>query len=154
QLEELAGIPCMVEVASEYRYRHPVIPANALFVIISQSGETADSLAALRHAKESGYLATLAICNVPESSIVRLADFVLMTRAGTEVRVASANAFTTQLVALRLLVLMSAQPNGVDAGLIAQWVDELHQLPEKLNRALELDQAIEKPAEKFVDKHH
>ncbi len=154
QLEELAGIPCMVEVASEYRYRHPVIPANALFVIISQSGETADSLAALRHAKESGYLATLAICNVPESSIVRLADFVLMTRAGPEIGVASTKAFTTQLVALQLLVLMMAQLNGVDAKLIAQWVDELHQLPEKLNKALELDKPIEKLAEKFVDKHH
>jgi glucosamine--fructose-6-phosphate aminotransferase (isomerizing) len=154
QLEELAGIPCMVEVASEYRYRHPVIPTNALFVIISQSGETADSLAALRHAKESGYLATLAICNVPESSIVRLADFVLMTRAGPEIGVASTKAFTTQLVALQLLVLMMAQLNGVDARLIAQWVDELHQLPEKLNKALELDQPIEKLAEKFVDKHH
>ena len=154
QLEQLAGIPCMVEVASEYRYRHPVVPDDALFVIISQSGETADSLAALRHAKESGYLATLAICNVPESSIVRTADFVLMTRAGPEIGVASTKAFTTQLVALQLLVLMLAQLNGVDAELIAGWVDELHHLPEKLNKALELDKPIEKLAEKFVDKHH
>jgi glucosamine--fructose-6-phosphate aminotransferase (isomerizing) len=154
QLEQLAGIPCTVEVASEYRYRHPVVPDNALFVIISQSGETADSLAALRHAKVSGYLATLAICNVPESSIVRAADFVLMTRAGPEIGVASTKAFTTQLVALQLLVLMLAQLNGVDAKLIAEWVDELHQLPEKLNQALELDKPIEKLAEKFVDKQH
>jgi len=82
QLEQLAGIPCMVEVASEYRYRNPVVPEKALFVVISQSGETADTLAALRHAKEAAYLSTLAICNVPESSIVREADLVLMTRAG------------------------------------------------------------------------
>ncbi|HET6563838.1 MAG TPA: glutamine--fructose-6-phosphate transaminase (isomerizing) [Xanthomonadales bacterium] len=154
QLEQLAGIPCTVEVASEYRYRHPVVPDDALFVIISQSGETADSLAALRHAKESGYLATLAICNVPESSIVRTADFVLMTRAGPEIGVASTKAFTTQLVALQLLVLMIAQLNAVDAELIAGWVGELHHLPEKLNKALELDKPIEKLAEKFVDKHH
>ncbi len=100
QLEELAGIPCMVEVASEYRYRHPVVPERTLFVVISQSGETADTLAALRHAKESGYLATLAICNVPESTIVREAGLVLMTRAGLEIGVASTKAFTTQLVAL------------------------------------------------------
>jgi glucosamine--fructose-6-phosphate aminotransferase (isomerizing) len=154
QLEQLAGIPCMVEVASEYRYRHPVVPDNALFVIISQSGETADSLAALRHAKQSGYLATLAICNVPESSIVRAADFVLMTRAGPEIGVASTKAFTTQLVALQLLVLMLAQLNGVDARLIGEWVGELHHLPEKLNHALALDGRIEKLAEKFVDKQH
>lgn len=154
QLEQLAGIPCMVEVASEYRYRHPVVPDNALFVIISQSGETADSLAALRHAKESGYLATLAICNVPESSIVRAADFVLMTRAGPEIGVASTKAFTTQLVALQLLVLMMAQLNGVDEESIAEWVAELHTLPEKLNHALELDKTIELLAEKFVDKNH
>jgi glucosamine--fructose-6-phosphate aminotransferase (isomerizing) len=154
QLEQLAGIPCMVEVASEYRYRHPVVPDNALFVIISQSGETADSLAALRHAKESGYLATLAICNVPESSIVRAADFVLMTRAGPEIGVASTKAFTTQLVALQLLVLMMAQLNGVDEESISEWVAELHTLPEKLNHALELDKTIELLAEKFVDKNH
>ncbi len=154
QLEQLAGIPCMVEVASEYRYRDPVVPDHALFVIISQSGETADSLAALRHARESGYLATLAICNVPESSIVREAEFVLMTRAGPEIGVASTKAFTTQLVALQLLVLMLAQLNDVDPGLIAGWVGELHHLPEKLNQALELNESIKELAEKFVDKQH
>ena len=154
QLEQLAGIPCMVEVASEYRYRSPVIPADALFVVVSQSGETADSLAALRHAKESGYLATLAICNVPESSIVRAADYVLMTRAGLEIGVASTKAFTTQLVALQLLVLTLAQLNGVSAEAIAGWVTELHGLPEKLNQALALDERIKQLAEKFVDKQH
>jgi glutamine---fructose-6-phosphate transaminase (isomerizing) len=154
QLEQLAGIPCMVEVASEYRYRNPVVPPDTLFVVVSQSGETADTLAALRHAKESGYLATLAICNVPESSIVRAADHVLMTRAGLEIGVASTKAFTTQLVALQLLVLTLAQVNGVSAESIAGWVDELHRLPEKLNQALALNDRIKLLAEKFVDKQH
>ncbi|MSQ98449.1 MAG: glutamine--fructose-6-phosphate transaminase (isomerizing) [Xanthomonadales bacterium] len=154
QLEQLAGIPCMVEVASEYRYRNPVVPADTLFVVVSQSGETADTLAALRHAKESGYLATLAICNVPESSIVRAADHVLMTRAGLEIGVASTKAFTTQLVALQLLVLTLAQLNGVSAEAIAAWVTELHGLPEKLNQALVLNDRIKLLAEKFVDKQH
>ncbi len=154
QLEELAGIPCMVEVASEYRYRHPVVPADTLFVVISQSGETADTLAALRHARESGYLASLAICNVPESSVVRAADFVLMTRAGLEIGVASTKAFTTQLVALQLLVLTLARLNGVAAEKIAGWVADLSRLPEKLNQALALDERIEQLAGKFVHKHH
>jgi glucosamine--fructose-6-phosphate aminotransferase (isomerizing) len=155
QLEELAGIPCMVEVASEYRYRQPVIPENALFVAISQSGETADTLAALRHAKNSGYLATLVICNVPESSIVRGADLVLMTRAGLEIGVASTKAFTTQLVALQLLVLELAQlERRVDDSRIAAWVQELSRLPELISRALELDGQIEMLAGQFVEKHH
>ena len=155
QLEELARIPCMVDVASEFRYRNPVVPANTLFVAISQSGETADTLAALRHARTAGYLAVLVICNVPESSIVREADFVLMTRAGLEIGVASTKAFTTQLVALQLLVLELAQLSGhVDDQQIAEWVRDLHQLPELIKRALELDGQIELLAERFVEKHH
>ena len=155
QLEELAGIPCMVEVASEYRYRNPVIPKNSLFVAISQSGETADTLAALRHARGAGYLATLVICNVPESSIVREADLVLMTRAGLEIGVASTKAFTTQLVALQLLVLELAQLKGqVEDQQIAAWTRELNQLPDLIARALELDGQIELLAEQFVEKHH
>jgi len=155
QLEQLAGIPCMVEVASEYRYRNPVIPDNTLFVAISQSGETADTLAALRHAKEAGYLATLSICNVPESSIVRETDLVLMTRAGMEIGVASTKAFTTQLVALQLLVLELARVGGqVDAEQLAQWVYELNSLPGLIKQALELDERIELLAERFVEKHH
>jgi glutamine---fructose-6-phosphate transaminase (isomerizing) len=155
QMEELAGIPCMVEVASEYRYRNPVVPENTLFVAISQSGETADTLAALRHAKESGYLATLAICNVPESSIVREAGLVLMTRAGLEIGVASTKAFTTQLVALQLLVLELAQLGGrTDREQLAAWVRDLHRLPERIEQALLLDARIEKLAEHFVEKHH
>ena len=155
QLEQLAGIPCMVEVASEYRYRNPVIPDDTLFVAISQSGETADTLAALRHAKESGYLATLAICNVPESSIVREASLVLMTRAGLEIGVASTKSFTTQLVALQLLILELAQMGGqVDAERLTQWVSELNGLPGLIKQALELDERIELLAERFVEKHH
>ncbi len=155
QLEQLAGIACNVEVASEYRYRNPVVPPDTLFVVISQSGETADTLAALRHAKASGYLATLAICNVPESSIVREAGLVLMTRAGPEIGVASTKAFTTQLVALQLLVLELAQlTGGVDRAQLAQWIKELNHLPDVLRSALELDGRIERLAEHFVEKHH
>jgi len=155
QLEELAGIPCVVEVASEYRYRNPVVPENSLFVAISQSGETADTLAALRHARGAGYLATLVICNVPESSIVREADLVLMTRAGLEIGVASTKAFTTQLVALQLLVLVLAQLRGVaEDHQIASWTRGLNQLPKLITHALELDGQIELLAEQFVEKHH
>ena len=155
QLEELANIPCTVEVASEYRYRHPVVPPQTLFVAISQSGETADTLAALRHAKSSGYLAALVICNVPESSIVREADLVLMTRAGPEIGVAATKAFTTQLVALQLLVLELAQLVGtVEDGQVANWAAELHHLPGLIAKALELDDEIEELAEQFVEKHH
>ena len=144
QLEELACLPCMVDVASEYRYRNPVIPENSLFVAISQSGETADTIAALRHARGAGYLATLVICNVPESSIVREADLVLMTRAGLEIGVASTKAFTTQLVALQLLVLVLAQLKGVvDDHQIAAWTRELSRLPVLITRALELNDQIE-----------
>jgi glucosamine--fructose-6-phosphate aminotransferase (isomerizing) len=155
QMEELAGIPCTVEVASEYRYRNPVVPANTLFVAISQSGETADTLAAIRHASSSGYLATLAICNVPESSIVRESELLLMTRAGLEIGVASTKAFTTQLVALQLLVLVLAQQAGsVDRDQLAEWVGQLSELPARIEQALQLDARIERLAGHFVEKHH
>jgi len=155
QMEELAGIPCTVEVASEYRYRQPVVPPNTLFVAISQSGETADTLAAIRHARASGYLATLAICNVPESSIVREAGMILMTRAGMEIGVASTKAFTTQLVALQLLVLQLVQLHGsADREQLAVWISQLHQLPARIEQALQLDERIERLAAAFVEKHH
>ena len=155
QLEQLAAVPCMVEVASEYRYRNPVVPENTLFVAISQSGETADTLAALRHAKESAYLETLAICNVPESSIVREAGLVLMTRAGMEIGVASTKAFTTQLVALQLLVLELARVGAkASPEQLEQWVSDLNGLPGLLKQALKLDEKIELLAERFVEKHH
>jgi glucosamine--fructose-6-phosphate aminotransferase (isomerizing) len=153
QIEQLAGIPCRAEIASEYRYRKPVVPQNTLFIAVSQSGETADTLAALKHAKEAGYVTTLAICNVAESSVVREAGLVLMTRAGPEIGVASTKAFTTQLVALQLLVLELARLNGVDEDEYAEYVADLHRLPELLNEALSLDSEFEALAGAFVDKN-
>jgi glucosamine--fructose-6-phosphate aminotransferase (isomerizing) len=131
-----------------------VVPENTLFVTISQSGETADTLAALRHAREAGYLTTLAICNVPESSIVREADLVLMTRAGPEIGVASTKAFTTQLVSLQLLLLELGRLNGMDEAQYQELVSDLHHLPELLNQALGLDEMLRELSRQFVDKHH
>ncbi len=153
-IERLAGIPVNVEIASEYRYRRPVVPPNTLFVTISQSGETADTLAALREAKRLGYAASLAICNVPESSLAREADLVLMTRAGPEIGVASTKAFTTQLAGLSLLTVTLARHRGISNEQEVAAVDELLGLPGRLERALELDAEIADVAEFFVDKHH
>ena len=153
QIEQLAGIPCRAEIASEYRYRKPVVPQDTLFIAVSQSGETADTLAALKHAKTAGYVTTLAICNVAESSVVREADLVLMTRAGPEIGVASTKAFTTQLVALQLLVLELARLNDVDKDEYAEYVADLHRLPELLNEALSLDSEFEALAGAFVNKN-
>jgi glucosamine--fructose-6-phosphate aminotransferase (isomerizing) len=152
-LEEI-GIPCQIEVASEFRYRKRVVPPDTLFVTISQSGETADTLAALRAAKESGYLGSLVVCNVPESSLVRESDVALMTRAGPEIGVASTKAFTTQLVALRLLTLALAKRNGLDAEREKDWVDELHALPRQVEVVLKLSDAIEDMAQSFADKEN
>ena len=121
-LEGLAGIPCQVEIASEFRYRQPVVQPGSLFVVLSQSGETADTLAALRQAKELGYDSTLAICNAPESSLVREADFTLLTRAGAEIGVASTKAFTTQLVALLLLTAVLGRRYKLNAEMEAKIV--------------------------------
>ena len=152
-LEEI-GIPCNVEVASEYRYRKVVVPADTLFVTISQSGETADTLAALRGAKKAGYLGSLVVCNVPESSLVRESDVALMTRAGPEIGVASTKAFTTQLVALRLLTLALARHRGMTAEEEQVLVDELHALPRQVEVVLELSDEIANMAESFGDKHN
>ncbi|MFZ1325927.1 MAG: glutamine--fructose-6-phosphate transaminase (isomerizing) [Candidatus Contendobacter sp.] len=152
-LENL-GIPCTVEVASEYRYRRGVTPPGTLFVSISQSGETADTLAALRAAKERGYLATLAICNVAESSLVRESALTLLTRAGREIGVASTKAFTTQLVALRLLALAVGRRCGLGAEEAATLTRDLEHLPKALEEALVLDSAIERLAEHFAEKNH
>ncbi len=154
QIEELARLPCSVEIASEYRYRTPVVADGTLFVTISQSGETADTLAALQAARHQGYLATLAICNVPESSIVRASDLVLMTRAGPEIGVASTKAFTTQLAALALLTLTLARYRGLDAATEAELVRQLEGLPGLVEKTLALDPAIERMAEAFVEKRH
>ncbi|MEY6431204.1 glutamine--fructose-6-phosphate transaminase (isomerizing) [Thioalkalicoccus limnaeus] len=153
-IEGLAGIPCQVEIASEYRYRRHVVPDGGLFVAISQSGETADTLAALRLAKESGYAALLAICNVPESSLVRESDLVLLTRAGPEIGVASTKAFTTQLVSLLLLTLVLGRSHGLDEATEARAVALLRSLPARLEEVLALDDAIARLAEQFVEKHH
>jgi glucosamine--fructose-6-phosphate aminotransferase (isomerizing) len=154
-LEELAGIPCQVEVASEFRYRKVVVQADTLFVTISQSGETADTLAALRNAKELGYLASLAICNVGISSLVRESDLTLLTQAGREIGVASTKAFTTQLVGLLLLTLSLGQVRGTLAkGVEATLVEELRRLPTRLGEALAMDSTVEKIAELFAEKNH
>jgi glucosamine--fructose-6-phosphate aminotransferase (isomerizing) len=144
----------MVEIASEYRYRSPVVPEGTLFVAISQSGETADTLAALRAAKESGYVSTLTICNVPESSMVRESDLVMMTHAGPEIGVASTKAFTTQLAALALLTIALARRAGLEEEQERELVEQLADLPGLIDEVLGLDSAIETLAEHFVDKHH
>ncbi|MGH8211919.1 MAG: glutamine--fructose-6-phosphate transaminase (isomerizing) [Rhodanobacteraceae bacterium] len=153
-LEGIAGLPCNVEVASEYRYRNVVVPADTLFVAVSQSGETADTLAALREGKQQGYLGSLAVCNVPESSLVRESDLVLMTRAGPEIGVASTKAFTTQLAALALLMLELARIGGVEARKLEELTAELARLPRVLGEALAMEPEIAELAQRFVHKRH
>ncbi|MDV2079668.1 glutamine--fructose-6-phosphate transaminase (isomerizing) [Marinobacter xestospongiae] len=153
-IEELAGIPCSVEVASEFRYRHHVIQPDTLFLCISQSGETADTLAALRQAKDAGFRAALAICNVPGSSLVRESDLVIMTQAGPEIGVASTKAFTTQLVALLLFTLALGRHNGLSEKREADIVAALHRLPGQVADALALDGKIAELSKAFMDKNH
>jgi glutamine---fructose-6-phosphate transaminase (isomerizing) len=153
-LEQGARIPCTVEVASEYRYRRPVVLPGTLFLTISQSGETLDTLSALREAKRLGYVATAAICNVPESSLVRESDLVLMTRAGPEIGVASTKAFTTQLAALGLLGIALARHHGLRKAQETEFVHQLAHVPEMVERTLELDPQIAALAERFADKEH
>lgn len=153
-IEEWANIPCLVDIASEYRYRKVITPNNALFISISQSGETADTLAALRKAKEVGYLTSLTICNVANSSLVRESEFSLMTRAGSEIGVASTKAFTTQIVALQMLALMLGKLNGMSATQQKACVDDLKSLPQLCEKVLALGEVIEKISEEFVEKHH
>ena len=153
-IEQLAGVPCTTEIASEYRYRDPVVREGTLFLTISQSGETADTLAALKLAKQMPYLAQLAVCNVPESSIVRESSLVLMTRAGPEIGVASTKAFTTQLVALALFALALARSKGLDDARYADGVRQLEQLPGLIVETLKLDDDIKALAERFAGKQH
>jgi glucosamine--fructose-6-phosphate aminotransferase (isomerizing) len=153
-IEQICRIPARVEIASEYRYRNPVVTDNTLFVCISQSGETADTLAALRMAKQSPYLAALAICNAPESSMVRESDLVLLTRAGPEIGVASTKAFTTQLTALAMMVVAIGKHHGMDAEREKGLVSRLVELPGLVEKTLKLDSVIQKLAERFVDKRH
>lgn len=154
-IESLTNTPCQVEVASEFRYRKVAVQPNTLFISISQSGETADTLAALRNTHGKGYLASLAICNVGTSSLVRESDLVLLTRAGPEIGVASTKAFTTQLVGLLLLTLAMGRAQGrLDQELEQQAVEALHLLPGKLNDALSMSAHIEKTCELFAEKQH
>jgi glutamine---fructose-6-phosphate transaminase (isomerizing) len=153
-IEQICKVPCAVDIASEYRYRNPLVPPNSLFVTISQSGETADTLAALRLAKQSGYLSSLSICNVPESSLVRESELVMLTRAGPEIGVASTKAFTTQLAALSMFVIALAKHHGADAERERGLVHRLVELPALVERTLALDPVIHKLAERFAEKHH
>ncbi len=153
-MESLAKIPCQVEIASEFRYRKPLLLDNTLVVTISQSGETADTLAALQEAKKLGVLSSLVICNVHESSLTRESDLELVTRAGPEIGVASTKAFTTQLVALMMLVIALGRRNGMDSVTEKNIASQLFSLPVKVEDVLHMDAEIEKMAEIFADKHH
>jgi len=153
-IEQICRLPCWVDIASEFRYRNPVVPANTLFVSISQSGETADTLAALRQAKTSGYLSTLAICNVPESSLVRESELVMLTRAGPEIGVASTKAFTTQLAALGMLVIALGKLHGLSRERERELVTSLLETPRLVEETLALDGQVKQLAAKFVQKHH
>ena len=154
-IEQVAGIPCNVEIASEYRYRHSVPNPKQLVVVISQSGETADTLAALHHAKAQGHIFTLAICNVPESAIVRETALRFITRAGPEIGVASTKAFTTQLSALFLLTLLLAKANQhLSDDAEKAYLDELRHLPIAVDKVLALEPSIEAWSQHFANKHH
>ena len=154
-LESWAGIPCQVEVASEYRYRQVVVPANTLFLSISQSGETADTLAALQAAEQAGYLGTMVVCNVANSSLVRESDLAVMTMAGPEIGVASTKAFTTQLVALQLLSIVLARfSGGIDEAKEQELVEALQKLPKLCREILTLDKEIERTFQSFADKQN
>jgi glucosamine--fructose-6-phosphate aminotransferase (isomerizing) len=153
-IEELAGIPCMVEIASEIRYRKVAVQKGTLFVTISQSGETADTLAALSAADDANYIASLCICNVPNSSLVRESDLSLMIHAGPEICVASTKAFTTQLTDLLMLAIILGSRNNLASQRQKQLLDELRQLPSELEEVLQLNARIRVIAEDFVEKHH
>ncbi|MEN9465516.1 MAG: hypothetical protein RL217_1697 [Pseudomonadota bacterium] len=153
-IESLAGIACNVEIASEFRYRKSVVHPNSLLITISQSGETADTLAALRLAKTIGFSKSLTLCNVPGSSLVRESDMALLTRAGTEIGVASTKAFTTQLVALLVLTAALGRQNGMSQASEAQIAKALTSLPSQIEKALAMNSDIQKLAERFAEKHH
>src|SRR5690554_2920310 len=153
-LEALAGVPCTVEIASEYRYRAPVVPPGTLFVTLSQSGETADTLEALRAAKKLGYLGSLTICNSPHSSIVRESDLVMMTQAGIEIGVASTKAFTTQLLSLLLVTLMLGRHRGMSAEREEELVGHLYHVAAAVEQVLSMNETLQLLAEDFAEKHH
>lgn len=152
--ESLANVPCDVEIASEFRYRKSAVRKNSLLITLSQSGETADTLAALRLSKELGYLGSLAICNVAGSSLVRESDLALMTKAGTEIGVASTKAFTTQLTVLLMLVARVGRLKGIDPQVEHDIVHALQALPSRIEQMLSQDELIAELAEDFSDKQH
>jgi glutamine---fructose-6-phosphate transaminase (isomerizing) len=154
-IESIAGLPCVVEIASEYRYRETVPNPNTLVITISQSGETADTIAALQYGKSLGQDKTLAICNVPESALIRQARLRFLTRAGPEIGVASTKAFTTQLAALFLLTLVLAKLRGrLPAEAEQSYLKALRHLPSALANVLELEEPIANWANGFAEKHH
>jgi glucosamine--fructose-6-phosphate aminotransferase (isomerizing) len=150
----LTGVPCQVEIASEYRYRRVVVPPDTLFVTLSQSGETADTLEALRLAKTAGYLGTLTICNSPHSSMVRESDLVMMTQAGPEIGVASTKAFTTQLLSMLLVTLMLAQCRGMPRARREELVPHLYRAAAAVEQVLAMNDALKLLAEEFAEKQH
>ncbi|PCH63178.1 MAG: glutamine--fructose-6-phosphate transaminase (isomerizing) [SAR86 cluster bacterium] len=153
-LESIAKIPCQVDIASDYRYRNIIVQPGTLFVSISQSGETADTLAALRFAKKSGYVSCLAICNVATSSLVRESDFSLLTMAGQEIGVASTKAFTTQLCVLLILTITLARRTGLSVDAEAELIRQFNELPELITATLALDAQIKEMSIQFANKHH
>ncbi len=153
-IEQYAGLPCSVEIASEFRYRKVNVPPNTLYITLSQSGETADTLAALEAVKKLGYMASLAICNVAESSMVRAADISLLTNAGPEIGVASTKAFTTQLVALLLVVAMLSKARNRNQENHKEIIKALNQCPQLIGEVLKLDADIQNFAVDFVEKEH
>ena len=154
-IENYTNVQCLIEVASEYRYRKVVVKPNTLLVTITQSGETADTLAALKMSKEQGYLASVSVCNVAQSSIVRESDFTILTHAGPEIGVASTKAFTTQLVALLLLTLhIAKQRSDMTPQAVERILQSLQELPVHIEQVLALNKTIEKTFESFIDKSH
>ena len=153
-IEALAGVPCQVEIASEYRYRQVVVPDNTLFITLSQSGETADTLEALRIAKQSGYIGSLTICNSAHSSMVRESDLVMMTQAGPEIGVASTKAFTTQLLSMLLVTLMFARSRGMSAEREKELLPHFYHAAAASEQALEMNDELKLLAEDFAEKHH
>ena len=153
-IEALAGVPVQVEIASEYRYRQVVVPPDTLFVTLSQSGETADTLEALRLAKQSGYIGSLTICNSAHSSMVRESDLTMMTQAGPEIGVASTKAFTTQLLSMLLVTLMLARHRGMSEQRQQEFVPHLYHAAAAVEEALEMNDALQHLAQDFAEKNH
>ena len=153
-IEALAGVPCQVEIASEYRYRKAVVPKNTLFVTLSQSGETADTLEALRISKTLGYIGSLTICNSAHSSMVRESDLVMMTQAGPEIGVASTKAFTTQLLSVLLVTLMLARHRGMSEEREREFIPHLYHAATATEQVLSMNDDLKLLAEDFAEKHH